>query len=385
MNIVFITTQSLKGSTVIGRVLPLAKELAKKNKVSVLVHSSQHPTSVINTANIFIKEVGKNPFSHTVNGKKRLRGIALIGRMKMNALRTLFTLIKTKPDVAIIVKPLPQNVLAAYLYKAFSRKTKFILDVDDFELTANKLTSIWQRAIIHWSERTGAKIATSIIAATPFLQDHFTQLTAGKKEVKLIPTGLNQINKDDSASSIPSILYIGSVSMSSGHRVDLLPEILGIVKNEIPEIKLIIAGSGDDVATLKEDIAGKNLAKSVEWFGRFTAKDVPNLVARASVIIDPIDGSVSNRAKSSYRTALAAVTGTAIITSNIGIRPELIPQEIKTASFAEAESPKDYAEKIIARIKNPLTLEEKESMKKHAIRYTWNTLAQQYAEIIAAL
>lgn len=115
----------------IGRVLPLAKEFSKQHAVHILVlgeASSEEPT-------ITLHRVGDLPFIRTETGKKRLQGIALIFRLLSNALQTARRLLALAPDVVIIVKPLPHNVLGVLLWRLLAgRSAQVILDVDDFEL-----------------------------------------------------------------------------------------------------------------------------------------------------------------------------------------------------------------------------------------------------------
>lgn len=177
------------------------------------------------------------------------------------------------------------------------------------------------------------------------------------------------------------LAYLGSISISSGHRVDLLPDILSQVREELPDIELHMFGDGDDVEKLKRMFAEKNLASAVTWHGRFRLADSPRVLA-GSVILDPIDASISNRAKSSFRVLYAASLGLLVVTSNVGIRPYLLPQEFHERFFARPETTTDYAEKIIACIKNPLTLEEINILRKHSEQFSWQTLAEKYEKII---
>ena len=202
MKITFVTTMSVQGSTVIGRVMPLAKELAKKHQAHILVHHFSSPgacppywregevSEPSEDGGVVVEAVGRDPFSKTPAGKKRLSGFRLIARLKFNAFKAALKLISLKPDVIIIVKPLPENVFAVRLATLCFKPKKVILDVDDFELTANVLTSLLQRAAVHWAERAGARIADHIVTASPFLSDHFEQLTHGKKQITMIPTGV---------------------------------------------------------------------------------------------------------------------------------------------------------------------------------------------------
>ncbi len=413
MKIVFVTTQSFMQSTLIGRVLPLAQEFQKMgNKIVLLIHRENSPASstlgvLPLTPSVFparfgIHTIGVNPFERTSNGKKRKNGLRLIWTMKINALRAAWCLIREKPDVVIIVKPLPENTLAVLLAKPFLRNTNIILDVDDFELEANELTSLVQRAAIHWSERVAVQLASHIIIATPFLGDHMKLLAGNKKPVTLIVTGLPSpatlISSTLGVSALtPSvfpmsvattdranhnILFIGSISHSSGHRVDMLPEILFYIRKSIPDATLTIAGSGDDEENLRKKFQDITLADAVTWTGRFTMDDVPRLLQNTVVLIDPIDTSIANRAKSSFRVALALEYGIPIITSSIGIRTDMIPVQLHEKFFARPENIKDYAEKITNIFTSPLTQEESGSMKKKSEEYRWDNLAKVYYDCL---
>ena len=382
MKIAFATTLSAHGSTVIGRVMPLAHELVNEHDVHVFVlgdSEEARDTSVV------LHSVGNEPFARGADGKKRLSGLSLIGNMFMTAWRTAATLRRLKPDVVVIVKPLPANTLGVFLNSKFRiQNSKIILDVDDFELTANKLSSLLQRAAVHWSERMAARMANAIVAASPFLADHFKQLTRQEKNVEMIPTGLTLSFTPPSyrSSQAPVLTYFGSVSISSGHRVDLLPDILAAVHKKYPDAHLLMAGDGDDVATLKNLFTQRDLNEAVEWTGRFTPEDLPELLARTTIVVDPVDASISQRAKSSYRIALATAAGWPVVSSDVGVRPYLLPHDLHNRLFAKPADAQSYTEAIIALLRNPLTESDLAAMQKHAEQFMWEALAVQYTSLL---
>lgn len=382
MKISFATTQSGRGSTMIGRILPLAAELSEQHDVHVL---GLNEILVPTTAKYKVRVVGREPFLRTSKGKRRLGGFRLILNMLLTALRTAWTLYRLRPDVTIIVKTLPSNVLGVYLAKIGLRRMKVVVDTDDFELTANTLTSLSQRAAIHWSERTAIKLSNGIVAASPFLADHMHQLSGLRKEARLIPTGFTgSYNWPVSTISPqrPRLLYIGSISYSSGHRVDLLPAIVDQLVKLRGEVHVRIAGDGDDVMHLKSAFEDLGLGESVEWTGRFKASDLVSLVAGVDVIIDPIDSSVTQRAKSSFRVALALEAAIAVVTSNVGIRPYVLPSELHERFFADPEDVSSYVSVIMDLLVNPLSQSEQRLMQQAAVRNTWKHLAREYEDYI---
>lgn len=384
MKIAFLTTQSRVQSTLVGRVLPLAKEfVAMGHTVVLLMHRERaeygKEHELINQKGISVRITGTNPFSRSESGKKRQKGLYLIWTMKVNAWRAAWALITQRPDVIVLVKPLPENTLALVIAKPFLWNTKVILDVDDFELFANNLSSLLERAAIHASERVATKLSSRIVVATPFLYDHIHQMVAGRKEITVIPTGLNAIPSRSQVGG--TILYIGSTSVSSGHRVDILPEMLASVRTQVPDATLLIAGSGDDEALLKKQFSDLGLSDAVTFSGRFSKEDVPHLVSKAAVLVDPIDASIVSRAKSSFRTALALATGTPVVTSNIGIRTELVPSELHEKFFAKPQDAASYAEKVAVLLTTPLSDSERVSMVQKSKEYTWEHLAKTYSHL----
>ncbi len=381
MNIAFITTQSINGSTVAGRIAPLAMALAATHEVHIIVHG-ELPRE---TLAIHWHGAGQDPFTRTATGKDRLAGGRLLARLLRNVWLAAAALKKIAPDAVVISKPLPENVLAVWLVRLFFKPKTTILDVDDFELTANKLTSLTQRAAVHAGERLGASMADTIITATPFLSDHFKQLTQNSKKVVIIPTGPIGIpaSSDQPDTGTPVITFIGSLSVSSGHRVDLLPEIVQTVVKIFPNVKLKLIGTGDDVALVRSRFKELSLESHVTWHeGRFYHQDVAELLVDTNVLLDPIDVSITNRAKSSYRVMLALAYGLPVVTSNVGIRSILLPASFHARSFAKPAHAADYAQKIIAYLKNPLSLEEQAQLRLKSHEYSWPVLARQYEEYL---
>jgi len=144
MKVAFITAQSLTGSTNIGRILPLARHLSEYHQVDILVHNGQGDKP---NPKIKIHFTGRDPFTLTESGKQRLHGLALIMLMLVNVMKSSFKLVSLRPQVIVISKSLPETVLAAWLASKFIRPAKIILDIDDFELTANVVASLKERPV----------------------------------------------------------------------------------------------------------------------------------------------------------------------------------------------------------------------------------------------
>ncbi len=385
MRIVFVTTLSLSGSTNRGRIIPLAQQLSRHHNVHLLTLRSHTSDSSSCPTGLSCHIVGTEPFYRHQNGKKRLKNISLFVNMLATAWHIFRTLTHLRPDCVIVSKPLPHNTLGVLLWHWFSRlHTSIILDVDDFELSANQLSSWLQRASIHWSERMATSLSNQIIAATPFLVDHF-QFLKPSASVHLIPTGINPVSlplHQTSHSSQPIITYLGSLSRSSGHPIELLPAIMKELVTFQPSAQLLIAGSGDDESFLRQKIQELHLSKQVIWYGAFTPNNLSDILTRTTIIIDPINNSVTERAKSSFRSVLAIVTGKPLVTSNIGIRADIVPPSFHDRFFAEPNNVHAYAKVINHLITNPLSTSESSTLIAYGQKYTWPILANSYNSII---
>lgn len=383
MIIAIATTLGRNGSTIIGRIMPLASQLVQRgHQVHVLLLDGPVASQAVN--GVTLHSVGPEPYRRTPAGKEHLPLIQLIVTLLRIAFSTARTLRTIKPDIVIVSKALPHNVLGVELWHFLHRQAKIFLDSDDFELAVTATNSFLSRLAIHWAERRAALLSHRIIAATPFLADHYRYLTAGQKEVVMIPTGLEIAASQPASSSTPSeptILYIGSLSQHSGHRVDLLPDVTAILKRTFPRLRLVIAGSGDDETALRQQLEARGLHES-DWPGRFTAHSAPALAGRAHIIIDPVDASIAARAKSSFRVLLAAALGKPVVTSDIGIRPYLLPPALHSRLFAQAGNAADYAAKIAALLNTPLTESEQYALQSHADQYRWSALAEKYEQVI---
>lgn len=384
MKIAILSTLSEKGSTVSGRVLPLAELLAVQHDIHLLWPTSHQ----VPKSRIKFHPIGVEPFLRRENDKDRLSGSRLLANLFLYSVKAFLKLRVLRPDVVIISKTHPQNILAAWLYNKTSLAyLRVILDVDDFELMANRTTSFIQRAAIHWAEHTGSRLANHIITATPFLSDHFDLLTSRRKPVTLVPTGISAglVRHKFTPAKNNNLLYIGSVSEKSGHLVSLLPSLLFHLRQKNIDARLIMAGSGDDVEKIKSQFKNLNLLTYVTWHGRFTAGEVPGLVSNAALLVDPINSGIVARAKSSYRVLLAAASGLPVITSNIGIRPLLLPRELHPRFFATPADAKAYAELASALLENPLTPSERHLLTAHARQFTWEELIPKITSIIHRL
>jgi len=84
-------------------------------------------------------------------------------------------------------------------------------------------------------------------------------------------------------SETPLITYVGRIKKYKN--IEKLIEAVSILKNGIPEIKLIIGGKGDNISNLQEYVKTNGLSKYVEFTGFLTEEEKAELLARAWIFV----------------------------------------------------------------------------------------------------
>ncbi|MEX0917356.1 MAG: glycosyltransferase family 4 protein, partial [Candidatus Paceibacterota bacterium] len=170
-----------------------------------------------------------------------------------------------------------------------------------------------------------AKRATIIIAPSKYLEDVIVSWGIERKKIKLVHSALNGMPSKGNRRTLRGLLrFHGKFIVTSGRLVpwkgfELLIDVVDELKEKIPEIKLMIIGSGPDEVKLERKIEEKNLEEYVV-LARPVERDV--LVR----YIQAADLFVLNTFYEgfSHQILEAMCMGTPIITTKVGGNPELI-------------------------------------------------------------
>lgn len=349
MNALFVAALPPERSSMVGRILPLARATARAgHQVRLLTLSGRAAPPFTETRmvdGVSLRVVGPNlrATSNTapdaVTTWRRFRaGRAALAR----------TLAALPADVVVLAKPQLQNT-PPVLDALATRPYPLVLDVDDLEGTASRLPLPlgWYAS---WLEHRALRRAVAITACSPFLAEYARRVNP-RATVEFLPTGI------DLPASVPParlrdrlrlpggakiILYVGSLSVASGHRVDALVDAFArlLTLDALPEAHLVLAGTGLDAERLRAR-AGDDLPLStrVHFLGRFTPPEDLALAREANLLVDPVDRTAANEAKSSHRVLLALATGTPVVAGNVGIRSFLLPPILHADCLYEPNDP----------------------------------------------
>lgn len=332
LRVTFLATLPPGSSTIVGRTIPLAKEVQKRGH-SVNLITLGNP--IDNTEELLIPAKIAGPAFR--DGTNKPNPLKLLSRY-FSATAGLRNAIETnKTDVVILVKPHPQN------YGAIKKLSiPFVLDSDDDESHTSR-SNFLERSWLNNINKNSARKSQLITACSPYLVDYYKKICP-EKTVELIPTGiLNEGGTEtinlrryfDIAEDAQVLLYLGSLAISSGHRIDQLLNVWNELSISNLKLHLILAGDGIDADKIRAQAKLLSNSNRIHFFGRFSSGNSEDFARQATLLIDPIDDSVGNQAKSSSRTMLALKTGTPIITGNIGIRKLLLPNTVHNWTLYE--------------------------------------------------
>lgn len=420
MRVVFVAALPPDRSSMVGRILPLARAVRAAGHEVVLYTLSGTDTrhQVTTPVDTWFRTVGPNIRPTDDTAPSPFHSL-LRWRSGMSGLRR--ALATEEPDVVVLTKPQLQNTAPA-LELAQRTGAPLVVDTDDLEAEASRLP--WPfRAHAATLEARAARAASLITACSPYLVEYYRALvqqqtsevrerhTSEVCRVEMLPTGIDVPAHVSPANlrqrlCLPAdakiILYVGSLSLASGHRVDtLIWAFVELVRSSVPDtegiasprpraglamtsqLHLVIAGSGLDETKLQRlTTLDSRLATRVHFLGRFSPPEDLALAHEADLLVDPVDSSPVSQAKSSHRLLLALATGTPIVAGAVGMRPFLLPTRLHDLCLYDAKDPHALPSALARGLASPMRTRFAETTRGCVQRYTWVTLGARFARLL---
>lgn len=220
--------------------------------------------------------------------------------------------------------------------------------------------------------------AKKIIVHGNYLKD---QLLLHSPEIKamvyVIPHGAFSIYRNWDEGMIreeeKTILFFGRISRYKG--IDTLIKAESVILGEIENVKIIIAGRGEDFEKYESLIRNKN---RYEILNRFIPNaEVPGLFRRATVVVLPY-----TEASQSGVIPIAYVFGKPVVATNVGSLPEVVSEGL-TGFIVPPNNPEKLGKAIIKILKDDVL---RETMKKNALKMaetklSWNTISKETVKV----
>ncbi|TSC62682.1 MAG: hypothetical protein G01um1014106_600, partial [Parcubacteria group bacterium Gr01-1014_106] len=396
-------------SSMVGRILPLAEEVgAAGHTVDVLTLSGSEQSPYTTEAHY-----GEHVTLRTVGPSLRATQAAQAGFFttvkRFFAGRTaLFNaLTQYSADIIVLAKPQLQNT-SPVLAIAQERGIPLLLDVDDDEVRSSRIPIVL-RGYVAGLEARAIRAAAAVTAASPALVEHVREHRPDVR-TELFPTGIRipsvirQARLRERLHLSPDakiLLYVGSLSISSGHRVDLLLEAFSELVQSSPDVHLVLAGDGIDAEKLRTmahtlfpgshangnvRVGGYPIPERIHFLGRFTPPEDIALAREANLLVDPVDHNPANIAKSSHRVLLALATGTPIIAGNIGIRPILLPPALHRMCLYDPHTRGSLHDAIVRSLNDgTMRLHFQQQTVGRVDQWTWPMLRGKFVQILESV
>lgn len=400
MKITFLLTQDLSSPSGLGRYFPWAKELVKLgyDVHMIALHpdfaklSARHFTlegvSVDYVAQMHVKKSGG---TKTYFSPGQLIGIAINGTAQL-----IYSMLKTPADVLVIGKPHPMNSIAAFVGKLFHPKTKVILDCDDLELGSNRFQTGWQKKIVGWFEKAVPRWARLVTSNTKYNLNHLQEQGISAEKLIYIPNGYDPIRfrtPDDAAveklrsdlglSGNKVVAFIGSLSLTN-HPVDLLMRAFPRIHSNLPDARLLIVGTGEDLPELKELARTLKIEQVTQFIGRVAPDQVPLYYAISDVTVDPVYDNEAARGRCPLKMFESWACGVPFVTSGVGDRL-LLAGDPPAALIVSPGDEESLANGLLSILGDPLLQSRLKTAATNRVGdYSWPILATRTHHIFAS-
>jgi glycosyltransferase involved in cell wall biosynthesis len=155
--------------------------------------------------------------------------------------------------------------------------------------------------------------------------------------------------------------------------------------DELPELRLVLVGDGDERASLEEQVRSLGVADSVRIVGAAARNEIPAYLAAADLVAVPSvrhEGYVDGLPNVALE-ALAA--GRPLVATNVGGLPELVRPGVTGVLVAEKDSAA-LADAILELARDPVLRKRLGDEGRREIREerSWEAVGQRYVEVFEA-
>ncbi|OGN00670.1 MAG: hypothetical protein A2651_03330 [Candidatus Yanofskybacteria bacterium RIFCSPHIGHO2_01_FULL_42_12] len=197
-----------------------------------------------------------------------------------------------------------------------------------------------------------------------------------KVPISIIPNGVD-VSKFKPEGEHNSKVIITSSRLVKKNGIGDLVDAIAVVKKEVPDIKLLVVGSGEQAKELKTKSSLLGLENNIEFIGEVPNDLLPQYLAKASIFVRP---SLSEGLGIAFLEAMAA--GLPVVATPVGGIPDFL-KDGETGLFCKVGDPEDIAEKINTilsddNLRNRLITNGRKLVE---AKYTWDKISDKFREL----
>ena len=351
----------------------LANTLSEGNSVMLItrdhnyeISSPENPISVDEFLDEFVNRKVKREKLHYRRGnyKSLFEVVRLFKKVRL-----------FNPEVIHVQENTDWRILLLVILLGFK---KVVLTVHDITRHPGEKESFF----LHYIRMRFRRCARRVIVHGKVLKDQLiSEVPPLSQRVFVVPIGVllsqkwrNQANEKE---ELYTILIFGRMNNYKG--LDILIKAEPIISRVIPNIKIIIAGRGEDIDRYEETL---NANKSFEVHNRFISDlEVANLFCRASVVVLPYV-----EASQSGVIPIAYYFGKPVVATNVGSISEVV-DDGKTGLIVASQNPEQLGEALIKLLREH---ELRKAMGRNAYQkaheeLSWENIAKKTLEIYSGI
>lgn len=295
----------------------------------------------------------------------------------------LYLLLKIRPDV-VNVHFLGANAFYVFLLRKIIQFKLVVTLHGGIEAPKEDLSDTegyWEAKILNWTARTILRDADAIIVISRYLYNKVNQFFPDLSvKCSVIPVGIEHNNiKNVDIKQENFILALGRLSYEKGF--DILIEAFGKICSSFSEIKLVLAGDGDEKKSLIELVNTLGLNDRIFFFGEATRTEAVDLLSKCRFLVVP------SRNESFGVVMLEAMAlRKAVVATTVGGIPELI-KDHSTGFLVPPENPEELAQTIRLLLTNEKLAKDVGSIASKTLKscYNWEFISDKYLKIYNGL
>ena len=225
--------------------------------------------------------------------------------------------------------------------------------------------------------RPSMRLATRIVVPSGYLKEVFQDY--GFKDVSVI-SNIIDLEKFKPKKHEKGYHLIITRNLEAIYGIETAIEAVKQIKVDYPEVRLTIAGSGDQKAYLQQRVIDLELEDNVVFAGKLKPDEVVSLYQQADIMLNPT--TVDNMPNSILE---AMACGVPVISTNVGGVPFIV-EDNKTAMLVEVGNSSMMAEKVIELFNNKdLYRQLVANGIAEVQKYSWDNIRDQWLALYMAL
>ncbi len=272
--------------------------------------------------------------------------------------------VRLAPDVVHVFKPISYAGLSGLYLRIFWPSIPLVLDTDDWDgpggwADVHARPRMW-KWFFAWLERWLARRADAVTVASRTLHDQIRGFGVPADRIFYLPNGPDpglrlcssaaqrssrfdprrasdepvrpegtldlgsgclrqdgvQVRDELGVGGAPLAIYVGQIT--HGSDLDLLIEALPGVIEMVPDVRLVVVGTGDGLPALRARVEEAGLADRVIFTGWVPPDRVAPYLAAADIAVAPYRDTLINRAKCAAKIIYYMALGKPIVSSRVG-------------------------------------------------------------------